>query len=628
MPSFLTPAFLIGAAAAAVPLILHLLKREPEPRVRFAAVKLLKNAPVELTEKRHLRELLLLALRIAALVLLALAFARPFFASRDALGSSATTIVALDTSYSLSAPGRMDRARQLAKSAVSRAPAGARIGVVTFSDEADLAVKPTADRALAISAIDAATPGFGATRYRTGLDRAAQALGGARGTIVVVTDLQESGWDAGDRAAVPESAEIQIADVGPLPPNLSVTSVRAIADRIVASVRSTDTRPRETRVHLKLDGRPTAEITVSVGANSSTDVALAPARNAATAEVSVDDSEGLQADNVRYAILDGANQPSVLVVTSTGDPGRDAFYVQQALSAGGSYQVTGASAARLNGADDLTLTDHAAVLLVSTRGLERRGRERLASYVRSGGGVVIAVGPDVDGEVAADVLGSTAPLRIVLPAPDARPALRTVAPADVRHPIFQPFGANAASLGLVRFRSVARVSGADCQPLARFTTGESAILDCAAGEGRGLVIASDLNNRWNDFPLHPTYVPFLHEAVRYLSNARSHANEYLVGDAPAGLAHTPGIAVVPDERRGTSVRPRRVAVNVDPREAEPGRVSMEDFQAAVGRLKDVGRSEARVAAAEQEERQHIWQYVLALMIVALAAEGVVASRTG
>src|SRR5439155_20316227 len=108
--SFLFPAFLLGAAAAAIPIILHLLKREPEPRVKFAAVRLLKHAPVELTEKRRLRELLLLALRIAALMLLALAFARPFFASGAALGSSGVTVIAIDTSYSLSAPGRMTRA--------------------------------------------------------------------------------------------------------------------------------------------------------------------------------------------------------------------------------------------------------------------------------------------------------------------------------------------------------------------------------------------------------------------------------------------------------------------------------------------------------------------------------------
>src|ERR1051325_2689828 len=102
--SFLSPLFLAGIAAAALPVLLHLLKREPEPRVKFAAVKLLRRAPVEYTEKRHLRELLLLALRIAALALLALAFARPFFASGVARDASAVTIVALDTSYSMSAP--------------------------------------------------------------------------------------------------------------------------------------------------------------------------------------------------------------------------------------------------------------------------------------------------------------------------------------------------------------------------------------------------------------------------------------------------------------------------------------------------------------------------------------------
>src|SRR4029450_9532484 len=111
MLSFLSPLFLVGAVAAAVPIVLHLLKREPEARVRFSAVRLLKRAPVEHTQRRHLRELILLALRVTALVLLALAFARPFFASGAAVASSGVTVVALDTSYSMSAPGRFERAR-------------------------------------------------------------------------------------------------------------------------------------------------------------------------------------------------------------------------------------------------------------------------------------------------------------------------------------------------------------------------------------------------------------------------------------------------------------------------------------------------------------------------------------
>src|SRR5207247_11226249 len=144
---------------------------------------------------------------------------------------------------------------------------------------ADVIARPSADRALALAAIDGVSAGFGATRYRVGLNAAAQALSGRRGTIVVVTDLQESGWDAGDRASVPQSVRIDVVDVGPLPPNLAVTAIRRDADRIVASVRNTDSRARDTHVHLELDGRPAGDIPGSIGPHTSPEGALrAPSR--------------------------------------------------------------------------------------------------------------------------------------------------------------------------------------------------------------------------------------------------------------------------------------------------------------------------------------------------------------
>jgi hypothetical protein len=47
----------------------------------------------------------------------------------------------------------------------------------------------------------------------------------------------------------------------------------------------------------------------------------------------------------------------------------------------------------------------------------------------------------------------------------------------------------------------------------------------------------------------------------------------------------------------------------------------------VARLKDVGATEARVEAAQQEDRQHVWRFLLMAMLAMLAIEGVVASRT-
>jgi len=629
MLSFLSPLFLVGAAAAAIPIVLHLLKREPEARVKFSAVNLLKRAPVEHTQRRHLRELILLALRVTALVLLALAFARPFFASGAAVASSGVTIVALDTSYSMSAPGRFARARQLAKDAIRRAPTTDLVAIVTFADAAEIAAKPSMDRVLANAAIDEATPGFGATRYRGALSAASQSLGGRNGTIVVVTDLQENGWDAGDRASIPEGARIEVADVGAPPPDFAVVAVRPQADRLVSTIRNTGPRARDARVHLTIDNKPSGDVAVNIGANQVADVAFAGAPRGTSAAVAVDDPEGIQVDNVRYAVLGGTQQPSLLVVSGSGDLSREGFYVRHALATGatpgGGYQIASVSGGQLSGFTDDRLAPHAAVILLSTRSLERRGREALAAYAKNGGGVLVAAGPDVDGDVVADVFGSASTLRMMA-ATNTKPEPRALAPADVRHPIFQPFASNTATLGLVTFQRVARVDGSACQTLARFTTGETALLECAAGDGRALVFASDLENRWNDFPVHATFVPFLHEIVRYLASARAHAGEYLVADAPAGAPRKPGVAVLTDPSR-PGAKPRAVAINVDPREVDPARLSVEEFQSAVTRLKDVNVSEGRVEARQQEDRQHLWQYAVALMVLLLAGEGILAART-
>ncbi len=628
MLSFLSPLFLLGAAAAAVPIVLHLLHHEPDARVKFSAVKLLRRAPVEHARKRRLRQLLLLALRVAALALLALAFARPFLATGAAVRASTVTIVALDTSYSMSAPGRFERAQQLARDAIDRAPAADLVGVVTFADQADIAVRPTMDRVLARTAISEAAAGFGATRYRAALSAASQDLAGRQGRVVVVTDLQENGWDAGDRASIPENVRIDVTDVGAVPPGVSVTAVRPLEDRLVATVRNTSPRSRDVRVHLTIDNRPVGDAAISVGPNQSSEAAFAGPVRGLAAAVSVDDPDGLQADNIRYAALSGTTRPALLLITGGGELNREAFYLQHALTAGiqtdAGFRVASLSGAQLSAPNAEALAPYAAALLVSTRGLERRGREALAAYGRNGGGLLVAVGPDVDGEVVADVLGDASTLRVETTG--VRPGPRALAPVDVRHPIFQAFAANPAVLGLVTFDTVARVDGSACQTLARFTTGDAALLECPAGEGRALVLASDVGNRWNDFPLHATFVPFMHEIVRYLASARAHASEYLVGDAPAGAPRTPGVVTLADPSNPAGPG-RRVAINVDPREADPARLSVDEFLSAVTRMKDSSASQARTEARQQEDAQHLWRYLLAMMTIVLVFEGVLAART-
>jgi len=72
--------------------------------------------------------------------------------------------------------------------------------------------------------------------------------------------------------------------------------------------------------------------------------------------------------------------------------------------------------------------------------------------------------------------------------------------------------------------------------------------------------------------------------------------------------------------------PRLVAVNVDPAEADPTRLTAEEFQTAVSRLQDGAEVEQHVEARQREESQHLWQYVLAVMIAMLIVESAVATR--
>jgi hypothetical protein len=626
--AFLSPLFLAGALAAAIPIVLHLLRREPEGRVKFAAVMMLQSAPVEHADRRRLRQLLLLALRVAALLLLSLAFARPFLASDAASAASGVTMVALDTSVSLAAPGQFAHARQLAKEAINRAPSGHLVGVLTFADGVQIVAAPSGDRALAVAAVDAARPGFGSTRYRGALSAAAEALSGRGGTIVVVTDLQESGWDAGDRVSIPPEAHVEIADVGAPPPNLAVTAARVSGGRIVATIRNTGTTPRDIRVQQIIDGAPAGEAVISIGADQLGDVALPPV-SGTSAQISIDDPDGIPSDNVRYLVLGETTRPTVLVVTGTGDLGRDAFYVQQALMASGEqgtvFQVAGVSGAELTSWTAARLAAQSAVLLLSTRGIDQRGRELLAAYVKNGGGVLLAAGPEIDPDVAAGTVGGA--VTITPPSAGADPRAtdsRGLAPADIRHPVFRAFSADAATLGLVRFAKIAAIRGGDCQTLARFTTGEPALLDCAQGDGRTLVFASDLDTHWNDFPVRATFVPFLHEALRYLSGGRGRADSYVVGNVPAGVPATPGIAEVTDVAGQPA---RRVAINIDASESDPARLSPEEFLAAVTPLEGGRRGPISPEARQQEERQNLWRYAILLMIAALVAESVLAART-
>ncbi len=112
---FLAPWFLIGAAAVALPVYLHLLRRHTTTPRPFSSLMFFERRTQSSIRHRRLRYLLLLSLRMLLLALLALAFANPYFKRNTAAASSdRTRLLVIDDSFSMRAGSRLADAKQKA----------------------------------------------------------------------------------------------------------------------------------------------------------------------------------------------------------------------------------------------------------------------------------------------------------------------------------------------------------------------------------------------------------------------------------------------------------------------------------------------------------------------------------
>jgi hypothetical protein len=444
----------------------------------------------------------------------------------------------------------------------------------------------------------------------------------------VVTDLQQAGWEASDEGAVPDGIEIAVMEIAPPPGNLAVTGLRRDSSATVAGVHNFGQRARRATVRLRSAGqgsaaREFAAQTVDVAAQAATEVRFAvalPPRGGA--EVRVDDGEGYAGDDARYVVLDPpAPLPIVVVTSMPPDSSRAGLYLDRALSvaddglAFAPRVIDGASFSALP-ASEVGRT--AAIVLLGTSTLNRAGRERIVSYLNGGGRVLLTLGPDIDLATLSETVG--VPIAVDREVTEAVGTAVTLVAVDTRHPIFRPFASPTGAFGDVyveRYRRLNVESGASSSVLARFAGGGDALTEQVVGSGRLLVFASDLDNRWNRFPLNPAFVPWAIETARYLTEGRGVRQSFTLPDVPAGVPARAGVYLV---------QGRSVAVNPDVRESSPARTTPEEFAGSVTRSKEVAVTRAAAAAREQEERQRLWQIGLLAMFVALAAEGLIGRR--
>ena len=592
--AFLSPLFLVAAVAAAVPILLHLFHRKTEVVIDFPAVRLLTRAPVQQHRRRRLRELILLALRVAALVLLALSFARPYFAGGIAPDSAAVTVIAVDTSLSMSAPGQFDRAREAAERALDTAPSSHGVALVSFADIAAIVVEPTTDRSAVRAAIAKLSPSGDGTRYRTALARVSEVLGARAGRVAIVTDLQQIGWEANDEGGLPDGVDVEILSIAPPAGNLALTSVELRDRRVVAAIQNFGNAETKTTVQLMAAGKPLARSEVTLAPLAASNVELTGTLpRTGVAEVQITDAIGYELDNTRILALDPQSTTPIAIVVADPTGSTGGLYLERALNVargGREFRVEVMDGATLSkwAQDDL---DRRAVLFVlGTRTLDRAGREMIKSYLQSGGHVFVTLGPEVDVATLSPLLGVALS---IAEAPVRTPGATMVA-TDSRHPIFRPFLNPAGALGDVQVDQYRRLNNqADATVLARFSGGDAALTEQTVGEGRLMIYTSDLDNEWSRFPLNPAFVPFAVEATRYLAR---------------------------DGAEGETI------TAVELRESNPASTTAEEFTNAIDRISRASLLEAKNAARDVEDRQRWWQIGLLIMLAALAGEAILGRR--
>jgi hypothetical protein len=671
---FLTPLFLAGLAALAVPVLVHLTHRTRNKTVPFPSLMFLQRIPYKSSRRQTLRNWLLFALRCAAFALLALAFARPFTATPSQAatappGAARARVVLLDRSGSMAYGGRWQKARDAARRALNELGAQDKGTLVLFDHTAQSSGEPTGDRAKLVAQLDAAQPGFGATRYAAALRLAAEALEAAPLPVreaVLITDFQKTGWDGTEEVPLPPGAELRWVDVSGGPgSNVGITGVELSRDydagrervAVVARLVNKGAQARAgTSVALEVDGRTVREQRVDLAANASASVSFEPFPLPSTTSRGIvrASADGLPSDDAFSFVLTPGGDVRALVLEPGAAAGRRSLYLRRALAIGQRPRFTvDVKAVGTLGADDLA---RASVVVLNDAAPSAAAAKRLRDFVEKGGGLVVAIGDQAAANWPADGAGLL-PGRIDPVTDRSADWGGTLAHLDYQHPAFElfrgPRSGDFSSARFFRYRPVPAGEGV----IARFDDGAAALVERRIGKGRVLVWTSTFDAVANDLPLQPVFLPFLHQLLKHAAGHVEARPWYTVGEAldlsqeqelagrdAAVLPPSGQKQRVPAAQRAVELAApgfyevRRLeggswsalaAVNFDPAESDLAALDPEELRGAVVRK---GAAAAALGAGpaptvdEHESRQALWRYLLAAGFLVLVGETVLSNR--
>jgi hypothetical protein len=672
--SFLAPLFFVALAGLAIPVLLHLTQREKKQVVHFPSLMFVRRIPYHSVRRRKIHNWLLLAVRLAALALIILAFARPFVMRTSAAAAPGTgareVVILLDNSYSMGYGDRWERARAAAHDQIARLTPSDRASLVLFSSGAEITLKSTAEQDGLSAAVASAKPSAAATRYAPALKVAGSILAEStlpRREVILISDFQRGGWRGDEGARLPRGAVLTPAPIQSIAdrPNVTVTGVSLAGSTfsnqervaITAGVMNRSERPvRGATIALEVSGLPVASKPLAIEPASAASITFDPVTVSsrymrATVRTSED---ALAADNTFNFVL-SPTQPVRLALVDRGSA-ESTLYLTRALAIGDSpkFETVVRSPDQLS-EDDLRKS--AAVLLNDVPVTPPLAR-RLARYVQQGGGLLVAAGPRASWPSDVDVL----PASLGLPVDRTRGDAARIGAIEFGHPVFELFRAprsgDFSSARVYGYRNVTAVK--DAQILARFDAGAPAVLERRVGSGRVMLWASTFDTSWTDLPIKPVFLPFVHRSIQHLASYTEPRPWLTVGQVlDPGVAGAPKAAAVqrvvltpsgrrlPLEDEGSDVmelteqgfyelRSSRsegevavVASNVDPAESDLTPMDPKDIvAAAVGSPSDAeaGGGNVPLTPEAQEKNQRLWWYMLIAGIVLLGTDTFLSNR--
>jgi hypothetical protein len=532
---FLAPWFLAGAAALGLPIYLHLLQRHTAEPHSFSSLMFFERRTQSSIKHRRLRYWLLFSLRMALLLLLALAFANPFInRSAASIAGDKLLLVVIDDSFSMRAGTRLDDARAEALSVLASRSSATRAQVVALGSQPHLLTQVTQDASELRAAVQGIQPTDSHTNFAE-LSRLLRSMSDSVRTPIevhLISDMQRSGMPGSfaEMALPPNITLVPHPVVKDVAPNWTVESINApgeVSDpkkaQVEAVIAGFHTPAAMRTVSLVVNGKTVATQSVAVPAGGRAEVkfqSLDVPYGLTRCEVKIDSADVFPADDSALFAVERSDPQHVLFVHEAADS-RSPLYFSSALGAAAetAFTLDNVTADRVANIDP---TKYAFVVLSDVVSLPQSFDEALRRYVGNGGNVLIAAGTSTARSSRIPVTGDAIVETHLYSGDPAR--FLTVGDSDPSYPSLEKAGRWSG----VRFYFAVRVNPDTYRVAARLTDQTPLLLEKKIGEGRVLLLTTGLDDLTSDFPKNPDFVPFVEQTARYLSGIQARTGTAVV----------------------------------------------------------------------------------------------------